>query len=206
MWIIIASWMGKKRYYIAAVLLSLLIGFSRVYLGVHFPTDLAGGWLLGGIVLAVYFIFGERLESLLIRGGMRLQLVVCAAAAFVMILYNPERARDMSGGLQALLMPGAVILGMGAGFSLTVRYLGFHAADNFGRRGAAQFFTLCARFFLGAAGIAVVFIVLSPLVRALGGELYRLGIFVQFAFLELWIYTGAPWLFQRLRLAETHAG
>ncbi|PSR15612.1 hypothetical protein C8255_22180 [filamentous cyanobacterium CCP3] len=27
-------------------LFALVIGFSRVYLGVHFPSDIVGGWLL----------------------------------------------------------------------------------------------------------------------------------------------------------------
>ena len=37
-----------RRYLmIIAILVVALIGFSRIYLGVHFPTDILGGWCIG---------------------------------------------------------------------------------------------------------------------------------------------------------------
>ncbi|WP_083802829.1 phosphatase PAP2 family protein [Bacillus sp. SG-1] len=49
----------------ALMVLVLLIGLSRVYLGVHYPSDILGGFLAGGVWLAfsilVYtFIKGAR--------------------------------------------------------------------------------------------------------------------------------------------------
>lgn len=54
-----------KAYFIgAAVLLTLLIGLTRIYLGVHFPSDVIAGWCLGSawallVWLAAYWL-GRR--------------------------------------------------------------------------------------------------------------------------------------------------
>lgn len=41
------DWRVKIYLMAAAIALTLLVGFSRVYLGVHWPTDVAAGWIVG---------------------------------------------------------------------------------------------------------------------------------------------------------------
>jgi membrane-associated phospholipid phosphatase len=44
---------ARATAWVAATLLTVAVGLSRVYLGVHFPSDVIGGWILGGAWLTV---------------------------------------------------------------------------------------------------------------------------------------------------------
>ncbi len=59
-YLIMRSNVGKKNKIVITALLSLivvLIGISRVYLGVHYATDVLGGFLIGLIYLVIFIKF-----------------------------------------------------------------------------------------------------------------------------------------------------
>lgn len=49
-----------KKIYLVMILWAGIIGYSRIYLGVHYPADVIGGWILGAFLGWVTFRIVEK--------------------------------------------------------------------------------------------------------------------------------------------------
>jgi len=51
-------WPALKKW---PLLLPLFVGYSRIYMGKHYPTDVLGGWLFGGVIAVAVWLVCYRL-------------------------------------------------------------------------------------------------------------------------------------------------
>jgi membrane-associated phospholipid phosphatase len=185
-WGYLASQAGRRMLWILAGFLMIAIPMSRLYLGVHFPTDLLGGYILGILLLGLYLQSVLKVETWLIQKGLLWQIGLAVVLPILFIYVNPKGSIDA-------LNAGSVLLGFAPGIILERRWIRFCAGGKPLRR--------ILRFIPGF--IVLIGIWMGLRIAFAGMEPVALFRVVRYALVGLWCTLGAPWLFVRLRLAET---
>jgi len=98
-WLYAAALMKKTWFWALAIAVVFLIGLSRVYLGVHFSSQVLIGWLIGIVVLLIFFRYEKKVLAWFLNKKFRTQLLLISGLTvlmnilgglFVFILQNWE--------------------------------------------------------------------------------------------------------------------
>lgn len=217
MWGYLATWVRKGWFWLLAPFLVLMIGLSRVYNGVHFPSDVAVGWLLGALLLLAYTVFERPVQEWLRGQSLGQQILAALAGSLGLLLINflirlslagwtippewlaiaaqtapdlPPNPLDMSG----VVSTAGIFFGLASGWAWLRSRGGFDAGGPFLQR--------AARFLIGLVGVAILWQGLGMVLPRGEALLPFVLRYLRYALVGIWVTGLAPFLFVRLRLAD----
>jgi len=224
-WGTLAAAVRKPWAWAAAGFIVLMIGFSRIALGVHFPTDVFGGWAIGVGLLYFLLVFEARivtfyhrfafskqalllllLSVILIAAGITLNNLVEAQVevpeAWVSTALAAGHGGEIDPYLDAVYITNAAVLfGAVVGYTWLTRRGGFDAGGRWPHR--------ALRYVVGMVGALVIWAGLDAVFALIADDATLLGIvlrFVRYTLIGIWVGGVAPRVFIRLGWANGRMG
>ena len=208
-WFFFASTARKPWVWITSVIAVLLVSISRVYLGTHFISDVAGGCLLGSVVLTIFLLSQRRVADWLKQLSFRRQILLCVSITVgivfcgwflrAMTADSAEALRwtkytSAARSFRSLGSYAGTILGLGIGFAMAARAARFAAGGSIRQR--------ILRIVLIAIPATGYWLRPKGLLANLPDLVSFSLLFVACAF-AAWAFTFVvPWLFLKIKLAE----
>ncbi len=192
-WGYLAGRFRNRLFQVVAIVVIVGIGLSRIVLGVHFPQDVIGGWLIGLVLLLVFCRAEPKVSRWIGSQSTAVQLALAVGVPLLFLFLHPA---DNAGlyPAEGALTPMSALAGMGLGLVMERRWLRFRVDGVWWRRGL--------RFLVGLLVTGIVYAgpkLISPAEMACGLEA---AVRVARYLLLGWVVTFlCPWLFVELRLA-----
>ncbi len=187
-WGSLATWARQRWVWILAVVVIVLVSTSRIYLGVHFPTDVLAGWAVGIVLLGAYSVALPLAQRTTQRFSLSVHLLGAVLGPGILAWVYPLKDNISAMGTLA---------GIGVGLIAAQRAVAFTAAGPWWQRGI--------RFVVGATILLALYTGLAAVFPRELSVLYPYFRFLRYGLLGLWATWGGPWLFLRLRLGQTRS-
>lgn len=213
----LAAGLLKRRWgWLLAFLLIIMIGLSRIYLGVHFPFDVLAGWAIGAFILWGFIHWWDGLAVWVKQKSLGQQIGLAFALSIIFLVLGSiafgslrgwvlppawfENAR-ISGAdvmpapvtLDSTITPAALLFGVLAGVAWMNSRGGFSAKGSLAHR--------LLRLLPGLAGIMVIYLGLKVIFPGGDSLLAYILRYLRYGLVGLWLSAGAPWVFYKLNLA-----
>jgi membrane-associated phospholipid phosphatase len=216
-WGTLAAWLRRRWVWVVALVLIFLIGFSRMYLGVHFPSDVLLGWIIGALLLWILLVCEAPIIAWLKRFQPSQQIIIALGASLLIIFLGvlarlmlgawsmPEEwvqnaflAAPTSDPPEPLALSG-LISNAAAFFGLAFGGVWIKSRGGFDAGGPAL--QRLARFLIGLSGVVILWYGLGAIFPRGENLLPYILRYIRYALIGLWITGLAPVLFIRLKLS-----
>jgi membrane-associated phospholipid phosphatase len=206
-WGFLATKWRNSLFAAFATILIILIGYSRLYLGVHFPHDVLLGWLLGAGLLYLFIKYDKNIsdrlagltlnKQILAAFFVSLDIIVIGLIIRALVGSTPDPASWASFSTEArnlsnyFTLAGA-LFGAGAGYALMRQSATVLLDGNPGKK--------LFSYFLGMIILLAIWQGLDILFAALAEDESLLGYvlrYVRYAATTLWATYWAPKFFAR---------
>jgi membrane-associated phospholipid phosphatase len=217
-WGMLAASIGKSWGWLIAIIVILLIGISRLYLGVHFPHDVILGWLIGALLLWLVLRFWKPVTAWLKKMSLGQQILASFLSSLLLITFSlipflwlkitnwqlpqawAEYAKDAL-SLSGTFTTAGTLFGLLAGLAWFNHQGGFDASGPLWKR--------ILRYVLGLVGVLVFYLGLKVLFGLIVPDseavLPYILRYIRYVMVGAWISAGAPWIFVKLNLAKKAA-
>ena len=219
MWGLIASSIQKPWSWRTAIFIIIMIGLSRMVLGVHFLLDVITGWAIGAFLLWIFLRFEPTIQNWLrekshwIRMLISFLVSIGLIAVAVLILRAlsywevpnlwVQKAQLVASDSEPInpLTLSDVVSNAGILFGVSAGYIILNQLGGFNAR--AKLFQQVLKYTVGISGVLAIWLGLDfifPDGETLVAFTFR---YIRYGLTGVWISLGAPWIFIRTGLAKS---
>lgn len=194
-WPFLATQWRRPGFWIIVVFMIVMVPLSRCYLGVHWPTDVIIGVLLGILITLLFIYMLPRMEEFAAKSSPSILVLIAIIAPIIAVVISHISTVLMGNDFELADTSSyaGLFLGLSVGYMLENRYVNLKVKEVRSNKKI-----LIYRAVIGLIIIFIIYFGLSTITGMISKEfpLYQIARFCRYAILAFFGIFCVPWLFK----------